>query len=199
MLSRPGLSNDPPLPHFLCKESLPGSIVDLVRPPIQELLSLEVDPSAPNMATQIGSKIQRRWSSSETVQPARQFLLERRVAREPIVRLLKRSQRFHQGLRYILPAVLSELARLRTCPRFGVFLQALTSSLTLPPTSDDFIIEEPTRKASAPAALSRLISCGVSIPLSETTGLSMSTFSARIFSVVERSNWKVDRLRLLIP
>src|SRR2546425_5935506 len=121
------------------------------------------------------------------------------MARHPVVRLLKSSQWPHQGLRDLLPAVFSELARLRTCPLFYVILQALTSSLTFPSMSNDFIIEVPTRKALAPAALSRLISSGDSIPLSETTGLSMSTFSARIFSVVDRSNWNVDRFRLLIP
>src|SRR5438552_8820664 len=119
--------------------------------------------------------------------------------REPVVCFLKCSQWLHQGLRDILPSILSELARLRTRLWFGAFLQALTSSLTFPSMSTDFIIAVPTRKACAPAALSRLISRGDSIPLSETTGLSMSTFSARIFSVVDRSNWKVDRLRLLIP
>src|SRR5712691_10010749 len=199
VLSRPGFSNDPPLSHFLGQESLAESIVNLVRATMQEILSLQVDPSTSNMATQIGSKIQRCWSSSEMVQPARQLLLEQGIVREPVVRFLKRPQRLHQGLRYILPSVFSELARLRTCPWFCVFLQALTSSFTLPSISDDFIIEVPTRKALAPAALSRLISRGDSIPLSETTGLSMPTFSARIFSVVERSNWKVDRFRLLIP
>src|SRR6266581_4137972 len=152
MLSRPSFSNDPPLPHFLSKESLAESIVDLVRATMQEILSLQVDFSPSNVASQIGSKVQWRRSAGETVQPARQL-----------------------------------------------FLQALTSSLTFPSMSDDFIIEVPTRKAPAPAALSRLISREDSIPLSETTGLSTSTFSARIFSVVERSNWKVDRLRLLIP
>src|SRR5712692_744847 len=199
MLSRPCFSNDPPLPHFPSKESLAESIVDLVRATMQEILSLQVDSSPSNMASQIGSKIQWRRSTSETVQPARQLFLEGGVVGEPVVCLLKRPEWLHQGLRYILPAVFSELARLRTCPRFCVILQALTSSLTFPSMSEDFIIEVPTRKAPAPAALSRMISWGDSIPLSETTGLSMSRFSARIFSVVERSNWKVDRFRLLIP
>src|SRR5256712_11205888 len=199
MLSRPCFSNDPPLLHFLSKESLAESIVDLVCATMQEILSLQVDFSPSNVASQIGSKIQWRRSAGETVQPARQLFLEGGVVREPVVRLLQRSQRLHQGLRDILPAVFSELTRLRTCSRRCEFLQALTSSLTLPSISDDLIIEVPTRKASAPAALSRLISCGDSIPLSETTGLSMSTFSARIFSVVDKSNWNVDRLRLLIP
>src|SRR5436309_3370146 len=199
MLSCPCFSNDPPFPHFLGKESLAESIVDLVRAAMQEILSLQVDSSPSNVASQIGSKVQWRRSAGETIQQARQLFLEQGLVRELVVRFLKCSQRLHQGLRDILPAVLSELTRLRTCPRLCEFLQALTSSLTLPSISDDFIIEVPTRKASAPAALSLLISCGDSIPLSETTGLSMSTFSARIFSVVDRSNWNVDRLRLLIP
>src|SRR2546428_13966952 len=199
MLSRASFSNDPPLPHFLSKESLAESIVDLVRATMQEILSLQVDSSPSNVASQIGSKVQWRRSAGETVQPARQLLLEGGVVGEPVVCLLKCSQWLHQGLRDILPPVFSELARPRTCSRFCVFLQALTSALTLPSMSNDLIIEVPTRKASAPAALSRLISRGDSIPLSETTGLSTSTLSARIFSVVERSNWKVDRLRLLIP
>src|SRR6266702_3687491 len=199
MLSRPSFSNDPPLPHFLSKESLAESIVDLLRATMQEILSLQVDSSPSNVASQIGSKVQWRRSAGETVQPARQLLLEGGVVGEPVVCLLKCSQWLHQGLRDILPAVFSELARLRTCAEFYVTLQAPTSSLTFPSMSSDFIIEVPTRKAPAPAALSRLISRGDSIPLSETTGLSMSTFSPRIFSVVERSNWKVDRFRLLIP
>src|SRR5712692_1692184 len=164
---------------------------------MQEILSLQVNPSAANVSGKIGGKIQWCRSSSETVQPSRQLPLKGEITREPVVRLLKRSERLHQGLRDILPAVLSEFAWLR--PWFSVFLQALTSSLTLPSISDDFIIEVPTRKAMAPAALSRLISRGDSIPLSETTGLSTSPFSARIFSVVDRSNWNVDRLRLLTP
>src|SRR3989441_2350179 len=199
MLSRPSFSNDPPLPHFLCKESLAESIVDLVRATMQEVLSLQVDSSPSNVASQIGSKVQWRRSPGETVQPARQLFLEGGVVREPVVCLLKCPEWLHQGLRDILPTVFSELARLRTCSRFCVFPQALTSSLTLPSMSNDLIIEVPTRKASAPAALSRIMSRGDSIPLSETIGLSTSTFSARIFSVVKRSNWKVDRLRLLIP
>src|SRR6266581_3731694 len=199
MLSGPGFSNDPQFPHFLGKESLAESIVDLVRATMQEILSLQIDSGPSNVASQIGSKVQWGGSAGETVQPARQLLLEGGVVGEPVVCFLKFSQWLHQGLRDILPAIFSELAGPRTCSRFCVFLQALTSSLTLPSMSNDLIIEVPTRKASAPAALSRLISRGDSIPLSETTGLSTSTFSARIFSVVERSNWKVDRLRLLIP
>src|SRR5712691_12139510 len=199
MLSRSGFSNDSPLSHFLGKERLAESVVDLVRAAMEELLSFQVNLGASNNSSQVGSKVERRRSSSETVQPARQLFLERGVVRESVVRLLKLSQRFHQGLRHILPSVFSEFSRLRTSASFFVFPHALTSSLTFPSMSDDFIIEVPTRKAPAPAAPSRLISCGDSIPLSETTGLSMSTFSARIFSVVERSNWNVDRLRLLMP
>src|SRR5712692_3227208 len=183
MLSRSGFSNDPPFPHFLGKEGLAESIVDLVSATMQEILSLQVDSSPSNMASQIGGKIQWRRSTSETVQPARQLFLEGGVVREPVVCLLKCSQRLHQRLRYILPSVFSELARLRTCPWFCVFPQALTSSFTLPSISDDFIIEVPTRKAVVPAVLSRLISRGDSIPLSETTGLSTSPFSASIFSM----------------
>ena len=199
VLSRPCFSNDPSLSHFLGKESLAESIVDLVSTSVQEILSLQVDSSASNVTGQIGSKVQGCWSAGETIQPARQFFLERQVLRELVVCLLKCSQWLHQGLRDILPSIPSELARLRTWPRFYAILQALTRSLTFPSMSDDFIIEVPTRKAFAPAALSRLISCGDSIPLSETTGLSMSTFSARISSVIARSRWKVDRFRLLIP
>src|SRR2546428_2091381 len=199
MLSRPSFSNDPPLPHFPSKESLAESIVDLVCTTMQETLSLQVDSSPSKAGSQIGSRVQGGGSAGETVQPPRQLFLEGGVVGELVVCLLKCPEWLHQGLREILPAVFSELARLRTCPRFDVILQALTSSLTFPSMSDDFIIEVPTRKALTPAALSRLISREDSIPLSETTGLSTSTFSARIFSVVERSNWKVDRLRLLIP
>src|SRR6266581_4017394 len=67
MLSRAGFSNDPPFPHFLGQESLAESIVDLVGATMQEILSLQIDPSPSNMASQIGSKIHRCWSSSEIV------------------------------------------------------------------------------------------------------------------------------------
>src|SRR5713226_9441883 len=76
MLSRPCFSNDPPLPHFPSKESLAESIVDLVRATMQEILSFQLNPSPSSVTGQIGSKIQRCWSAGETVQPARQFLLE---------------------------------------------------------------------------------------------------------------------------
>src|SRR5216117_2258053 len=76
MLSRPCFSNDPPLPHFLSQESLAESIVDLVRATMQEILSLQVDPSASNMTSQIGSKVQWRRPAGETVQPAGQLFLE---------------------------------------------------------------------------------------------------------------------------
>src|SRR5947208_7674145 len=98
MLSGPGFSNDPPLSHFLSEESLAESIVDLVRATMQEILSLQVDSSPSNMASQIGSKIERCWSSSESVQPARQLFLEGGVMREPVVCFLKCSQWLHQGL-----------------------------------------------------------------------------------------------------
>src|SRR3989442_6499399 len=114
---------------------------------MQEILSLQVDSSPSDVASQIGSKVQGSRSAGETVQPARQLLLEGGVVGEPVVCFLKFSQWLHQGLRDILPAVFSELARPRTCPRFDVILQALTSSLTFPSMSDDFIIEVPTSKA----------------------------------------------------
>src|SRR3989442_830547 len=112
---------------------------------MQEILSLQVDSSPSDVASQIGSKVQGSRSAGETVQPARQLFLEGGVVGEPVVCLLKSSQWLHQGLRDVLPAVFSELARLRRCPLF-VILQALTSSLTFPSMSDDFIIEVPTRK-----------------------------------------------------
>src|SRR5207245_10138882 len=113
--------------------------------------------------------------AGEAGRPARQLLVEGGGVGEPVVCLLKCSQWLHQGLRDILPPVFSELARPRTCSRFCVFLQALTSSLTLPSMSNDLIIEVPTRTATAPATSRRLILRGDSIPLSETTGLSTST------------------------
>src|SRR5439155_463426 len=157
MLSCPCFSNDPPSPHFLGKESLAESIVDLVGTAMQEVLSLQVDSSPSNMPSQIGSKIERCWSSSESVQPARQLFLEGGVVREPVVRFLKCSQRLHQSLRDILPAVFSELARLRTCPWFGALLQALTSFLTFPSMSDDFIIDVPSRIIVSSPTLDNLL------------------------------------------
>src|SRR2546422_2713065 len=199
VLSCSGLGYDPALAHFLCEQSLSESIVDLVGSTMQQILSFQVNLSTLRMTTQIGSEIQRRRSSSETLQPSRQFFLEQGVARESVVGFLKRSQRFHQGLRDILPSVLSKLARRRTRTRVRTFLQALTSSLTFPSMLGDFITEVPTRKASAPAAFSRLMSCGDSIPLSETTSPSRSTFSVRMLSVVDKSSLNVDKFRLLIP
>jgi hypothetical protein len=57
MLSRASFSNDPPLPHFLSKESLAESIVDLVRATMQEILPLQVNSASSNMTSQIASKV----------------------------------------------------------------------------------------------------------------------------------------------
>src|SRR5207245_9885180 len=95
MLSRPCFSNDPPLPHFLSKESLAESIVDLVRATMQEILSLQVDSGPSNVASQIGSKVQWRRSAGEGIKPARQLFLEGGVVGVLLVCLLKWPDLFH--------------------------------------------------------------------------------------------------------
>src|SRR6266487_5154340 len=197
VLPSPCFCDNSLLSHSSGEEGLSKCVVDLVCSAVEEVFSLQIDPCTSNILCEVSSEIEWRGASRVGFQQIPEFFLEGWISRVFIVRFFQILQRLHQGLRHVLAAVLAE-------PAAGLYrgfldLHEFTSSLTFCSTFEDFIMQVPTRKAWAPAVFSRFMSATVSIPLSETTGPLTGLASARILSVVSRSTWKLERLRLFIP
>ena len=105
MLPRAGLRNNPLLAHPPSQQPLTQRIVDLVRPRMQQVLTLQIDLRPTALLRQPLRKIQRSRPPAVVLQQIIQLRLKRRILLRLLVGVLQLLQRRHQRLRNISPAI----------------------------------------------------------------------------------------------
>ena len=107
VLARAGLGDDAPLAHAPGQQRLADGVVDLVRAGVVEVLALEVQAPAGDLAEAVG-EVQRRRAPDEVAQQAVELGAEAGVAPGRDPRLLELGQRRHERLGHVLAAVGAE-------------------------------------------------------------------------------------------
>ena len=100
------------LPIRSTSSALPQTVIDLVRPSVQQIFALQIDPCASEFLREPPRKKQRRRTPrirpQQSVQPRRNFGSLLRL----LVLALQLIERSHQGLRHIPPAINTKPSRL---------------------------------------------------------------------------------------
>jgi hypothetical protein len=107
VLAGAGLGDDAALAHALGQQRLADGVVDLVRAGVVEVLALEVQAPAGDLAEALG-EVQRRRAADEVAQQPVELGPEAGVAPRLHPRLLELGQRGHQRLGDVLAAVGAE-------------------------------------------------------------------------------------------
>src|ERR1051326_5409940 len=110
VLAGAGLGDDAALAHAPCQEDLAEHVVDLVRAGVVELVALEVDFGAAEMAGQPLGEVKRARSPNIVVEVIGQLGVEIRVAFRLVVGALDGQDQRHQGFGDIAPAIKAEMA-----------------------------------------------------------------------------------------
>ena len=158
VLARPGLGDQPALAHGLCEQGLPERVVQLVRPAVEEVLALEVDP-APEVGREPGREGQRGRAARVLGEQAVESGREAGVGPMPVVGRLELEHGLHQGLGHVPAAETAESSIARHTAR---------SSSSALRGLGAHIRAEPIRNASQSGA-SRRRSAGDEMPLIEIT------------------------------
>ena len=109
MLAGPGFGDNARFAHPPREQDLADAIVDLVRAGVQQVLALEIDFGAAQLAGEPLGKIQRRGASAEFTQIISELFQELRVVLGPGVLVLELLQRMHERLRNEAPAIGTEM------------------------------------------------------------------------------------------
>ena len=110
VLARAGLGDDAGLAHALGEQNLAEGVVDFVRTSVVQILALEINFCAAELAGEPFGKVQRRGASAEFIEVIREFALEFRVVLGAEIFRLQFLQRVHQRFRHVTPAVLAKMA-----------------------------------------------------------------------------------------
>src|SRR6185369_15398211 len=138
VLPRSSLRDDALLSHAPRQQRLPDTVVDLVRPRMQQVFPLEINLRASQRLTQPLRVVQRRWTPRIVMQQIRQLRLKRRIPRRLAVSPLQFLQRRHQDLRDKPPPIRPEVPCRVRLRRYHVasraaFTKARTLSWSLIP------------------------------------------------------------------
>jgi hypothetical protein len=98
------------LPMSRASSAWPHGVVDLVRAGVVEVLALEQDLRAADLARQALGEVDRRRTADVVLEVVRELVLERRVALAALVRLGELRERRHQRLGHETAAVRAEVA-----------------------------------------------------------------------------------------
>ena len=108
MLTGAGLSNEAGLAHFFGEQRLTEGIVDFVRAGVVEVLALEVDLGATEVAGHVLSKVKSGWTAHIIVEQGCQLRIECWVVFVMLVSLFQFYHCTHQGFWDVLTAVNAE-------------------------------------------------------------------------------------------
>ena len=111
VLPRPGLGDDPLLPHLARQQRLPESVVELVRPRVEQILALEVDPGASQPVAHAAGVVERRRPSRVVGQKIAELAPKSTPPAETVVGPRQLGQRRHQRLGDVAAAEVAEVAR----------------------------------------------------------------------------------------
>lgn len=105
MLTGARFRNDALFAHFLCKEALAQSIIDLVGPRMVQVFPFEIDLGAAKVLGHPFRIVKETRPIGVVMIELLQFLDELGIFLIGFVRFLEFQDSIHQGFRYILPAV----------------------------------------------------------------------------------------------
>ena len=108
MLPGSGLGNQPLFTHAQRQEALPQAVVDLVRPGMQQVLTLQVNARAAQLFREPARIEERRRTSCELLQKLRQQRLEAFIMANRVVCPLQLLDGMHQRFRNVTPAEFAE-------------------------------------------------------------------------------------------
>ena len=110
MLSRAGLGRDARLVHPHGEQSLPESVVHLVRAGVAEILALQINFRAAEFRAEIFAQVKRRRASDVLARALLELGAKFWIAARLFVGALELEQRGHQGFGDVLSAELAEVA-----------------------------------------------------------------------------------------
>jgi hypothetical protein len=105
MLARARFGDDARLAHFHRQQPLANGIVDFVRPGMQQVFALQVNPRAAKFLRKTRSELQRRRPPGEILQQTLKLRLEGCIRFRKLVSALQLEERYHECFRHVTAAV----------------------------------------------------------------------------------------------